>query len=207
MLKKSIKLTASIALLLVGLLVMSVPIAGAGGLAQQPTVDIATVTGTPEGPMLRVNSDNRQINVRSGPGTDYAPVGLLVAGQIVPAYGKSAGGAWIQVYYPGVPGDRAWVYAPLVTLIRGGELLVLDKPPTPTPRISPTLDPTLEAEFIVAAQATRLPTFTPPPPLVVPTLPPVVEPTLASSFPMGLVIVTFGVIGVLGALMSFLRGR
>lgn len=192
-------------LLLFSLFVFFVPNVGADELKQQPTVSIATVTGTPEGPILRVNTDNLQINVWSGPGSDYARVGILVAGQRVPAFGKSSDGFWIQVYYPGVPGNVGWVYAPLITLFRGSELSFIEAPSTPTPRVTPTIDPTLEAGFITAAVATRLPTFTPPPPLIVPTLPPIEEPTLASSFPTGLIIFSLGIIGVIGALLSLLR--
>ncbi len=36
--------------------------------AQQPTVAIATVTGTPTGAYIIVNADQDQINVRTGPG-------------------------------------------------------------------------------------------------------------------------------------------
>jgi uncharacterized protein YraI len=175
--------------------------------AQQPTVAIATVTGTPSGPTARVNADQEQINVRSGPGTDYAIIGVLVSGQVVPAYGKSAAGLWIQVAYPGVEGGVAWVYSPLVTLTRGGELPIVEPPPTPTPRVTPTIDPTLAAQFVVEAPATRLPTFTAPPPLVIPTIE-AFDPTLSNaSFPMGLVIVAFGVLGLFSALISILRGR
>jgi uncharacterized protein YraI len=175
--------------------------------AQQPTVAIATVTGTPSGPTARVNADQDQINVRSGPGTDYAVIGVLVAGQVVPAYGKSAAGLWIQIGYPGVEGGVAWVYSPLVTLTRGGELPIIEPPPTPTPRVTPTIDPTLAAQFVVEAPATRLPTFTAPPPLVIPTIE-AVDPAISNvSFPMGLVIVAFGVLGLFSALISILRGR
>jgi hypothetical protein len=185
-------------------LVSTVPIRT---FAQQPTVDIATVTGTPSGPTARVNADQDQINVRSGPGTDYAVIGVLVAGQVVPAYGKSAAGLWIQIAYPGVEGGVAWVYSPLVTLIRGGELPIVEPPPTPTPRVTPTIDPTLAAQFVVEAPATRLPTFTAPPPLVIPTIE-AFDPSVSNSnFPMGLVIVAFGVLGLFSALISLLRGR
>lgn len=101
--------------------------AGEQGL-QQPTVDVPTVTGTPPGPTARVNLDNDQINVRSGPGTDYAEVGILIAGQTVPALGRSAGGSWIQIGYAGVEGGVAWVYSPLVTVLRVNDLDIVEAP-------------------------------------------------------------------------------
>lgn len=180
----------------------------ANGTAQQPTVAIATVTGTPSGPFIRVNLDQEQINVRSGPGTDYEIIGVLVAGQIAPANGKSSAGLWIQVDYPGVPGGVAWVYSPLVTLTRGGELAILEPPPTSTPMVTPTVDPTLAAQLIVEVPPTRLPTFTPPAePLVIPTFESS-QPLLSNAnFPMGIVIIVFAVLGFLGALISLVRGR
>ena len=119
-------------LILLGLLVSSVSSVRADMLAQQPTVAIATVTGTPEGPTARVNADQEQINVRSGPGTHYGEIGVLVSGQVVPAYGKSALGEWIQIQYAGVSEGIGWVYSPLVTLNRGGELPIVAPPPTST---------------------------------------------------------------------------
>ena len=205
--KQSSIIFISLLVAVFGLLLMNVSPGHASQSAQQPTVSIATVTGTPEGPSVRVNLDQEQINVRSGPGTDYAIVGVLVAGQTVPAFGKSAAGLWIQIGYAGVEGGIAWVYSPLVTLSQGGELAIVEPPPTPTPRVTPTIDPTLAAQFVVDIPATRMPTFTAPPPLVIPTEAPI-EPALATSnFPVGLLIVIFGVVGVFGGLLSLLRGR
>ncbi len=190
-----------------GLLVSTSSIAQAGELAQQPTVSIATVTGTPQGPTARVNADQDQINVRSGPGTGYTKVGVLVAGQTVPALGKSAAGLWIEIAYSGVQGGKAWVYSPLVTLTRGGELGIIAPPPTPTPLVTPTIDPTLAAEFIQEIPSTHLPTFTAPPPLVVVTYAPEGPLVSTSNFPMGLIISIFGILGLLGGLFSLFRGR
>ena len=85
---------------------------------QQPTGVIPTVTGTPSGPIATVNSDNAQINVRSGPNTFYPEVGILVAGQQVVAIGRTPGGDWIQIVYPGVPEGVAWIYSGLVRWAR-----------------------------------------------------------------------------------------
>lgn len=177
----------------------------AGPDLQQPTVAVATVTGTPEGPAVRVNADQAQINVRSGPGTEYTIVGVLVAGQIVPAYGKSAAGLWIQVGYSGIPEGVAWVYSPLVTVLRGSDLAILEPPPTPTPLITPTIDPTLAAQFIGEIPATQLPTFTAPPPLAIPTFA-AEEPLLSpNTFPIGLLIAVLAIVGLLGTIFSLFR--
>ena len=191
-----------------GVLLISASPASARPSAQQPTVSIPTVTGTPAGTIVRVNLDQLEINVRSGPGTEYDIVGVVVAGEELPAYGKSAAGLWIQVYYPGVSAGVAWVYSPLVTVIRGGDLPVMEPPPTSTPRVTPTVDATLAAEFVVEIPATRLPTFTPPAePLTVPTFE-ADEPIVSNAtFPMGLVIIVLGLFGVIGVMISFTRGR
>jgi len=175
-------------------------------LAQQPTVAIPTVTGTPPGPMLTVHPGyEEQINVLAGPGADYDAVGILVIGQWAPILGQISSRDWIEIAYPGAPDDVGWVPAFLVDIT--GEVPLIDVPPTPTPRITPTIDPTLAAQYIVEIPATRLPTFTPPNPLDVPTLPPEVPVRGRGGVPMGLVIIGLGVVGMFGALISLLRGR
>ena len=200
-------ISAAIVAVTFGLLLINVSLVEASELEQQPTVAVPTVTGTPVGAVIRVNADNEQINVRNGPGTDYDSIGVLIAGQEVAAYGRSAGGSWIQIAYAGVAGGVGWIYSPLVTLLRGGDLPVVEPPPTATPRITSTIDPTLAAQFIVESQPTRLPTFTAPPPLVLPTYAPVDTSPIEVGIPVGLVIVILGVVGFMGMLLSFIRGR
>jgi hypothetical protein len=190
------------------LLFLARPSAGlAGRQAQIPTGSIPTVTGTPVGALAAV-LDNEQgfVNVRAGPSTvAYEIVGVLIAGQQVPALGRSPGGDWIQVAYPGVPGGVAWVWGDLVEV--RGSLRVVEPPPTPTPAMTATIDPTLAAQFLVEAPPTRLPTFTEPPPLVQPTLP--VDAPIATSgrVPIGLVIIGLAVVGLFGTLISLMSRR
>ena len=174
-------------------------------LAQQPTVDIPTVTSSPLGPTITVNTDQNQINVRSGPATDYPIVGVLVSGQRAPALGRSAGGDWIVIVYPGVEGGVAWVYAPLVTV--SGSLPIVEPPPTPTPKVTPTIDPTLAAQFIIELEPTRLPTYTEPPPLVLATFAPPNPVQITRGVPMGMIIAGLGILGLFGLIVSFLRSR
>jgi hypothetical protein len=173
--------------------------------AQQPTGSVPTVTSTPYGPSIRVTYPE-QINVRSGPGSvTYTAIGVLLTGQTAPAIGRSPGGDWIQIRYDGVPGSVGWVYAPLVGLSPNANLPIVEPPPTPTPATTPTIDPTLAAAFIPQFTPTRLPTFTPPGPLVIPTYENPGRQT--GGVPFGLVITILTLIGVFGALISFLRGR
>jgi uncharacterized protein YraI len=176
-------------------------------LAQQPTIAVATVTGTPEGPVISVRPQEQdQVNVREGPGTTYPKVGVLLIGQTLPAKGKSAGGDWIMIEYPGVPGGTAWVYAPLVNL-SGGELPIIEPPPTPTPMYTPTIDPTLAARFVITTQPTRFPTYTAPPPLNIPTIQAEPKSILPTGIPMGLIIIILFAGGLFIGLFTLAQGR
>src|SRR5215212_11425293 len=140
------------------------------------------------------------INVRSGPSTQLYPiVAQLNPGDVVPALGISPGREWIQVSYPGGTG---WVYSSFVS-ISGGELRIIEPPPTPTPLATATIDPTLAAAFNTQPTITRMPTFTPPPPLEVPQF------TDANRGPAflgasGIFILSLGLIGAIGLIVSFL---
>jgi len=176
--------------------------------AQVPTGSIPTVTGTPVGAIaLILDSEQGIVNVRSGPSTlSYDIIGVLVVGQEVPALGRSPGGDWVQIVYPGVAGGVAWIYSDLVEV--RGTLPIIEPPATPTLQVTPTIDPTLAAQFLVEIPPTSKPTFTEPPPLSLPTLPSqagIVGTT--SRIPMGLLIIGMAVVGLFGLLISFLGGR
>ena len=154
-------------------------------------------TSTPTGIFVTVTYSD-PINVRSGPSTQLYPiVGQLNPGDVVPARGISPGREWILVDYPGGTG---WVYASFVS-ISGGELLVLEPPPTPTPLATSTIDPTLAAQFNIQPSPTRMPTFTPPPPLEVPQF---TDNSRGAFGATGMFIVILGLIGGVGLLVSFL---
>jgi hypothetical protein len=184
------------------------PAHGAGfpqGIVAQATA-ASTVTGTPPGPTILVPE---LVNVRLCPDVTCDLVGVLIAGQTAPALGRTAAGLWIQIAYPGVPGNIAWVYAPFVVLqpSQAGELRIVEPAPTPTPRITATIDPTLAAQFnLNPITPTRPPTFTPAPPVVYPTFAP--DPAQAvGGFPPMLLILGLTVVGVFGLMISVLRGR
>ncbi len=86
--------------------------------AQIPTGSVPTVTSTASGPIVtvRLDIDQPQINVRAGPGTTYDKVGILQIGQSAVAKGRTAGGDWIMIEYPGVQGGLAWVHSSLVDI-------------------------------------------------------------------------------------------
>ena len=177
-------------------------------LAQQPTGSVPTVTGTPAGPIVKVDQSIPQIRVYAGPSSfDYPAIGVLLANETAPAIGRARDREdWIQIRYPGVPGAIGWVYGLYVSLSPGALLPIVDLPPTPTPLSTPTINPTLEAAFIGQQTPTRLPTFTPPAPLDLPSFDePVPAPT--ANVPAGLLILGLGLFGFFGAVISYLRGR
>jgi hypothetical protein len=145
------------------------------------------------------------INVRSGPGIDYLLLGRLLEGEQVRALGRSPGGDWVKVAFASSPDGTGWVYAYLVSL--NGTVPIAEPPPTPTPQITPTIDKTRASQFILEPQATRKPTFTPPPPLAVPTFTPpaVTQNPLRPEFIY--IILGIGALGLVGVISSFLRQK
>lgn len=174
---------------------------------QQPTISIPTVTGTPRGVIATVLlGQEDQINVRSGPGVFFEQVGVLLPGQQVPVLGRTAGGDWILIEYIGAPNNSGWIYSPIVS-VSPGDIPIVEPPPTPTPEVTQTIDPTLAAQFVETPIPTRLPTFTPAPQLVIPTYE---DYSVSGSFvgiPMGLIILIIAGLGILVALFSIIQAR
>ncbi|HNB53391.1 MAG TPA: hypothetical protein PK530_15675, partial [Anaerolineales bacterium] len=75
------------------------------------------------------------------------------------------------------------------------------------PQTTPTIDPTLSAEFRIDATATRLPTFTAPPPLDIPTFEAGGGGLISTGIPPGYLIIALAVIGIFGIIISFLGRR
>ncbi|MBL8062509.1 MAG: hypothetical protein JNK32_05790, partial [Anaerolineales bacterium] len=120
-----------------------------------------------------------------------------------PALGRSQGGDWIQIEFPSAPGGKGWVYSPLVQVSPPGNLQVVEPPPTPVPPATSTIDPTLAAQFIIEPTSTRLPTYTPPPTLVIPEY--IQSNPSQAFFPWAAIIISFAVLGVIGFLLSLIR--
>ena len=168
-------------------------------LAQEPTPGssdvFATVTYT------------EQINIRNGPSTVlYDIIGNMQPGETAQALGVSPGRDWVQIVYPAGPGGVAWVHTSLISL-SAGTLQVIEPPPTATPRITATIDPTLAAAYVFEPTATRKPTFTPPPPLEIPQFTDVPEETSKTGIPMGVFVLGLGIPGLIGYVIASLRRR
>ena len=178
--------------------------------AQQPTGSVPTVTGTAEGPIIRVDSSISQIRVYSGPSSlgEYPAIGVLLANETAPALARAKGKPdWIEIYYPGVPGSVGWVFGLYVSLSPGADLDIIEVPATPTPFSTPTINPTLVAAFIGQLTATRLPTFTPPPPIDLPQFTDTSPNSQTAGVPAGLLILSLALFGFFGVIISYLRGR
>ena len=159
---------------------------------------------TPPGVYIVVGNPPDGTNVRSGPSSvNYGPpIGHLNPGDTAPALGRTQGGDWIQIRFPSGPNGTGWVYSYNVE-VAGGELSIVEAPPTPAPLMTATLDPTLVAAFNIQPTQTRMPTFTPPPPLEVPQF---TDESAGRSFfgATGIFIIGLGLLGGLGLLISFL---
>lgn len=173
--------------------------------AQQPTGSIPTVTGSATGPMATVKVGLEEtIKVRSGPSTLYDQIGVILPGVPVSVKGKTIAGDWLLIDYPGVPSGEGWVWS-LYMDVTSGELPVVEPPPTPEPKTTATIDPTMAAEFVITPQATQLPTYTQPAPLTIPTY----TTGLSSSgnIPVGLIIIILAGLGVVIGLFSIFQSR
>jgi hypothetical protein len=78
-------------------------------------------------PSSRLATINVALNVRSGPGADFASLGVLAAASQVTIIGQSDDGTWWQIDYENSEAGRGWVAAEFVTLAA-----------TPTPVLPPT---------------------------------------------------------------------
>lgn len=155
---------------------------------------------TPSGVIITVTY-TEPMNVRGGPGTSYDILGQIQPGSVYPALGISPGREWIQISYDAGPNGIGWVYASYVS-ISGGELRIVEPPPTQTPLVTPTFDPTLLAAYPTHPTQTRMPTFTPPPPLAIPQFTET-GPASAPKVPSGIFVSALGILGIAGLVISF----
>jgi hypothetical protein len=83
------------------------------------------------------------LNVRTGPGTNYERIGWLAAGTTVSIIGRNANGTWWHIPYPDAPDGAAWISAGYGTARDTQGVPVVEAPPTPTPS-APKATPTTE---------------------------------------------------------------
>lgn len=99
------------------------------GDTQPPAEPTVAPTNTPEARAQA--SITQQVNVRSGPSTNYPVIGLVDSGQTFDITGKNNAGDWWQIAYNGQPG---WVLGQLVTSANTTNVAVAQNiPPEPAP--------------------------------------------------------------------------
>ena len=186
-----------------GLGVLAVVILGAGIFSSPNRAEAYQGVSTPAGVFITVGNPPDGTNVRSGPNSVHygPPIGHLNTGEIVRGLGKSPGGDWVQIEFPSSSNGKGWVYSVNV-VVSGGELPIVEPPPTATQAVTATYDLTLAAAFDIQPTQTRLPTFTPPPPLSVPTF--TEEAHVGSNSVFGIFIIGLGLVGGIGLLVSFI---
>jgi uncharacterized protein YraI len=79
------------------------------------TPDVPTIAEAEADPNSRnVAVVQQQINVRSGPGTDFNSLGTLNPQDVVSLTGKDPNGAWLQIEFATGPEGKGWVNAAFV---------------------------------------------------------------------------------------------
>ena len=129
------------------------------------TAQYVTTTDKPEVPIIGGNQENpsngsfaivqQQINVRSGPGTNFNSLGTLNPQDVVSLLGKDANGTWLQIDFSAGagPDGKGWVNAAFVKAQGVENLLIITEtglivgtetptgiPFTPTATVIPAWD-------------------------------------------------------------------
>ena len=76
---------------------------------------------------------NENLNVRSGPGTNYPRVGTITIGTTVAIIGRDAGSTWWQIPYADGPDGKGWISAGYGTATNTENVPVVEAPPPPSP--------------------------------------------------------------------------
>jgi len=99
---------------------------------ETPTLTATPLQPTPTATLLLISGTlTIKVNVRSGPGTGFASLGQLDAGEKVQITARDGPGTWYQILYPAGPQGRGWVTAQYVT-VPAGTAIPLEATPTPS---------------------------------------------------------------------------
>ncbi len=99
--------------------------------AATPTPDVLSITLV------------QDMNVRSGPGTNYPVIGSGPAVETTRVLGRNSDNSWLQIEYLSADG-LGWIYAPLVQINGDPQTVAVASappPPPPTPTPAPTAPP------------------------------------------------------------------
>ena len=81
------------------------------------TAEFITTTATPNVPVIGEGVSaviQQQLNVRSGPGTNFNSLGTVNENDVVTLTGKDSTGAWLQINFASGPDGKGWVNAAFV---------------------------------------------------------------------------------------------
>ena len=124
---------ALLCLLVLGLLGV---LPGLGG-ASDAEVGGGTVVVPTAAPGVPTVTADVNVNIRSGPGTEYPVIGILAQGLSAEVIGVSADGTWWAIKYPPARNGQGWVLGQYVTAENTENVPVLPPPPVPTPTTAP----------------------------------------------------------------------
>ena len=119
----------------------SQPVATAPPTATSAPIAVTLPTDTPQPaePSIAAFSAAQNVNVRSGPGTNYPIIGRLTTEKEYAITGTNSGGNWWQFVFNGQP---AWVSMSVVQSTGPvAAVAVVQAPPPPTPTPAPTSTP------------------------------------------------------------------
>lgn len=91
--------------------------------AEVPVIQLGAGSGS-GGSVLVV----QQVNVRTGPGTQFETIGMLSPNDVVALTGKDSSGVWLQIEYATGPEARGWINAEFVQASGAESLPVVSKP-------------------------------------------------------------------------------
>lgn len=127
------------------------------------TAQYVTTAATPEVPTIGgdpADPDNgnvaviqQQLNVRSGPGTDFNSLGTLNPQDVVKLTGKDPNGAWLQIDFAAGPEGRGWVNAAFVRATGVENLPIVTEAGLIVGTGTPTVIPSTPTATIVPAWA------------------------------------------------------
>ena len=111
----------------------------------------ATVEAKTPPPTEAIATSRVNLNVRRGPGTNYAIIGALRPGDKATITGSNAEGSWWQIEYLTPAGDRGWISVGYVSTENAANVPIVSVPappptpptPTPTPAPPPTPEPVI----------------------------------------------------------------
>jgi hypothetical protein len=131
--------------------------------AQTPTPTSTPETPTPTVPATPSLTTKTDLNVRSGPGTQYDLLGLLPTGVTVEIIGRDETRQWWQVRFSPAADGIGWVAADpaFSTTANVDNVPVAQAPPTPTGTPTPTDTPVPPTSTPTSVPASPTPTDTP----------------------------------------------